>query len=207
MIAETMTREDVAACERRVIKALRSNPLVRLMVSALDAAGCPLTPSRHLACEECSPGVKGGFDAKVNQVVVCSNSCLSDDSVGEILFHELIHMYDYCAAKVDFGNLKQLACTEVRAANLAHCMDAWSDGSGSRESCVKRRAAASVRAIMPSAGEEGATKAVDEVFAKCYADLEPVGRLARQKKADGELALAEFLHFKDLLLSKRRPDE
>lgn len=38
-----------------------------------------------------------------------------------ILTHEMIHMFDWCNNNVDFKNIDHLACTEIRAANLAHC--------------------------------------------------------------------------------------
>ena len=36
------------------------------------------------------------------------------DRVTRTLAHELVHMYDYCTANIDFGNLDHLACTEER---------------------------------------------------------------------------------------------
>lgn len=33
----------------------------------------------------------------------------------------MIHMFDYCTNNLDFRNVEHLACTEIRAANLAHC--------------------------------------------------------------------------------------
>lgn len=33
----------------------------------------------------------------------------------------MIHMFDYCTNDLDFKNVEHLACTEIRAANLAHC--------------------------------------------------------------------------------------
>jgi len=38
-----------------------------------------------------------------------------------VLTHEMIHMFDYCNNDMDFRNVDHLACTEIRAANLAHC--------------------------------------------------------------------------------------
>lgn len=41
--------------------------------------------------------------------------------VRAVLLHEMIHMFDYCRNKLDVKNIHHLACTEIRAANLAHC--------------------------------------------------------------------------------------
>lgn len=57
----------------------------------------------------------------MNQVVICANACRSEEKVSDILSHELVHMYDFCTTSINFRNIDQLACTEVRAANLIHC--------------------------------------------------------------------------------------
>lgn len=40
-------------------------------------------------------------------------------------------MFDNCRHKLDLANINHLACTEIRAANLAHCsyMSALMEGS------------------------------------------------------------------------------
>jgi Peptidase M76 family. len=50
-----------------------------------------------------------------------------------VLTHEMIHMFDYCRNNLDFKNIDHLACTEIRAANLAHCsfLSAWHQGDAS----------------------------------------------------------------------------
>jgi inner membrane protease ATP23 len=175
------------------------------MMVALDRAGCTVTPHRHFVCEECNSGenVFGGYDVKVNQVVICSNRCRDEDKVAEILFHELVHMYDFCTAKIDFSNLSHLACTEIRAANLGHCKTPTESPFGNRENCVKDRAAASVRA-MTSVDAAVAMKAVTDVFKRCNADVEPVGRRTTGPDCEG-LALRDFLHFKQVLLAQKPP--
>ena len=45
----------------------------------------------------------------------------TSEEVEEILSHVLVHMYDYCTAKIDFSNRKHLACSEIRAATLTSC--------------------------------------------------------------------------------------
>ena len=152
-----------------------------LLIDAMRHFGCAVGGAnawRHMVCEECSPDVEGGFDVTTNQVVICSNHCKTDDKVAEILKHELVHMYDHCTADVNFDNVSHLACTEVRAANLSQCrFDVWNSrlsGSAHRD-CVKDKAARSV-AIIKNVSAEEAVRAVDAVFVRCYADLEPVGR-------------------------------
>ena len=52
---------------------------------------------------------------------MCQNSARAEGMIQGVLTHELIHMFDYCRHKLDLNNVKHLACTEIRAANLAHC--------------------------------------------------------------------------------------
>lgn len=68
----------------------------------------------------------------MNQIIICQNTAKSSDFVQRILTHEMIHMFDYCSNYLDFNNLEHLACTEIRAANLAHCsfLDAYAQTSG-----------------------------------------------------------------------------
>lgn len=118
------------------------NPAVKLMMAAMNKSGwydaiiksmrnnqinkqnmlffSPFDVRRHIACEVCHSSVHGGFDSEMNQIVICQNN--TDASrVPSILTHEMIHMYDFCKHNIDFKDIDHLACTEIRAANLAHC--------------------------------------------------------------------------------------
>jgi len=180
--AANVLREEKEDCEIRVAKALNS-PTALVLLAAMRRAGCDVTaePWRHFVCERCSPKVDGGFDASTNQVVICSNRCRSDQRVAEILHHEMVHLYDHCSVEVDFRNVRHLACTEVRAANLAQCKFSLTETrvGGRHADCVKAKAEQSVVVI---SGEDraAAAAAVDNVFQRCYGDLEPIGRRAAE---------------------------
>ena len=45
-----------------------TDPMVKLLLSALKSSGCPIEISRHVSCESCKSRVNGGFDPTVNQV-------------------------------------------------------------------------------------------------------------------------------------------
>lgn len=87
---------------------------------------------RHFSCEVCDRSVTGGYDPQLNQIVICQNNT-TEGTVQGILTHEMIHMFDYCNNKLDFTNIDHLACTEIRAANLAHCsfLSAMAQGDAS----------------------------------------------------------------------------
>lgn len=104
----------------------------------------------------------------------------------------MIHMFDYCRNDLNFKNIDHLACTEIRAANLAHCsfLSAWLVGDVSifnmkaaHQNCVKNKALKSIISVRDISVEE-ARKVIDKVFPKCYADLEPIGRRIRRNSHD-----------------------
>ena len=45
---------------------------------------------------------------------MCQNHVYSAENVGDILTHELIHMYDHCRGNVDWTDARQVACSEAR---------------------------------------------------------------------------------------------
>ena len=176
-----------------MVASLDSSPLVPLLLASLAKAGCPTTLARHVVCEPLPRGLLGGYDRELNQVVLCSEKCTDLGLVETILSHELVHMYDQCTARVDWQDVGHLACSEVRAANLVHCLGPLSgalrDGAppfSSHAACVEAKAVRSVKAVA-GLGEQAARAAVREVFTRCYNDLEPVGRRC---KGWGEQELA-----------------
>ncbi|KAI4486917.1 hypothetical protein M0802_012236 [Mischocyttarus mexicanus] len=174
-------------------------PLIQLMMAALKSSGCEVDLRRHISCEVCDHSVRGGYDAKLNQIIVCQNTSRSESKVRGVLAHELIHMFDYCRNKVDFNNIDHLACTEVRAANLVHCsfMSAFMQGTASpfhikqaHQDCVKNLAKSSLM-VVRNLTEEQAKMAIDKIFPMCYNDLEPIGRRIRRNSLDINRAYME----------------
>lgn len=192
---------DRIKCEHRVYDCLKTNRLVRLMMSALKNSGCPIDIRRHIACEPCDKSVTGGYDPVMNQIVVCNET--SKNIVPGVLAHEMIHMFDYCVHKVDFKNIDHVACTEIRAANLTHCsfMSAFMQGDVTpfnfknlHQDCVKTKALHSILAVR-DVTEEEAVAVIERVFPKCYADLEPIGRRLKRGSNDIDKAYREGFYY------------
>lgn len=190
-------------------------------MGALKSSGCPIDLRRHISCEVCDESVSGGYDPITNQIVVCQNMargqgmvCIAISNlafwywnnlfsillqVQGVLTHEMIHMFDYCRNNLDFKNIDHLACTEIRAANLTHCsfLSSVSQGDSSpinikqtHQDCVKTKALMSVLAVRQVSKDE-AIDAVERVFPRCYADLEPIGRRIRRNSEDMKKAFME----------------
>ncbi|XP_059481464.1 mitochondrial inner membrane protease ATP23 homolog [Neocloeon triangulifer] len=196
---ESSSDIDKLKCEKNVYSCAKNSPLIKLMMGALRSSGCEIDLRRHIACEFCDPSVTGGYDPLLNQIVVCQNVAKEEGLVQGVMAHEMVHMFDYCRHKLDFKNLKHLACTEVRAANLTNCsyMSACVQGDASpiriqqtHRNCVRTKAIASVKAVR-NVTDEQAAEAVDSVFDKCYKDLEPIGRRIRRNSYDMHRAYYE----------------
>lgn len=190
-------------CEKKAYECLKTSKLVQLMTAALKSSGCAIDMRRHISCEVCDPSVTGGYDPLLNQIVLCENLNQSKGVIQGTLVHEMIHMFDYCRHNVDFTNIEHVACTEIRAANLAHCsfLSAWIQGDASpinfkkqHQECVKNKAVASVLAVR-NVSEREAVIVVERVFPKCYYDLEPIGRRLKRKLTDLDKAYEEGYYY------------
>ncbi|XP_023369491.1 mitochondrial inner membrane protease ATP23 homolog isoform X2 [Otolemur garnettii] len=108
--------------------------------------------------------------------------------MNRVVTHELIHAFDHCRAHVDwFTNVRHLACSEVRAANLSGDCSLVNEIIRLRfglkqhhQTCVRDRAVLSILAVR-NISKEVAQKAVDEVFESCFNDHEPFGRIPHNK--------------------------
>ncbi|EZA53866.1 mitochondrial inner membrane protease ATP23 homolog isoform X2 [Ooceraea biroi] len=194
---------DKARCEANVYKCIKNSPIVKLMLAALKSSGCEVDMRRHISCEVCNPIVSGGYDSEFNQVVICQNTVSSASIIQGVLLHELIHMFDFCRNKLDVKNIDHIACTEIRAANLAHCSfissliqghSSFFNIKASHQNCVKNKAKLSIMNVH-KVSDEVASAAIERVFTKCYNDLEPIGRRLRRNSEDMPRAYAEaFLY-------------
>ncbi|XP_072124360.1 mitochondrial inner membrane protease ATP23 homolog isoform X3 [Mobula birostris] len=154
--------------------------------------------NRHFSCEDCDGTVSGGFDAEISQIVLCQNNIHQQQHMNRVVTHELIHAFDHCRAHVDwFHNIRHLACSEIRAANLSgECtfqneLSRFNFGlKQHHQKCVRERACRSILAVR-KVSQETAKKAVDDVFDSCFNDHEPFGRIPHNKK-DAKYAHRNF---------------
>lgn len=195
---KTFTFKNV--CQQNILKALQA-PLIKLMVSALENAGCKTDLLRHFSCDICKEGGDiqhfGGYDEMNNQIFFCCNNSASSGHVHGTMLRGLLHMFDVCTRKVDFLNVEHLACMEIRKANLANCNymiyftrpESTFSIDEQHRKCVQNTA---VEFLMKTrfVEEKIARAAVEKVFTKCYSDLEPIGRRVKDmddmKRAERE---------------------
>ncbi|XP_020612027.1 mitochondrial inner membrane protease ATP23 homolog [Orbicella faveolata] len=171
-------------CKERLAKACRNSAYVRFMLDAMSRLGCDVDPDKHFVCEPCDPKLVGGFDHDAKEMFLCENAIYTQSAMENVLTHELIHAYDNCRIKYDPDNVKHLACTEIRAANLSG--DCWFSKEAfgrfkfrwraHQQECVKTRAVKSMLCVRNISKEE-AEKVVESVFDACFHDTEPFERI------------------------------
>ncbi|KAM9171241.1 mitochondrial inner membrane protease ATP23 homolog [Pangshura tecta] len=185
-------------CQLMLKIALDTSPYAQLLLDAMKQSGCTVYKDRHFACEDCDGCVSGGFDSATSQIVLCQNNIHQQSHMNRVVTHELIHAFDHCRAHVDwFSNVKHLACSEIRAANLSgDCslineMTRFKFGlKQHHQTCVRDRAIRSILAVR-KVSKETAEKAVDGVFDSCFNDHEPFGRVPHNK-SDAKYAYRNF---------------
>jgi len=178
-----VTSKKHTKCLKRVGKSCKSDPYVKFMVNALERLGCNFAIEKHVACEPCGDKVIGGFDPDKKQIVMCENNIANQSIMNQVMTHELIHAFDVCRVRYEKDNLRHLACTEIRAANLSG--DCFFSREVSRlklgfkahhQKCVKERAVKSMLCVR-DISEEQAKNIVDSVFEPCFKDTEPFERI------------------------------
>lgn len=117
-------------------------------------------------------------------IFLCQQNIQNETHARESMAHELIHAIDMCRTKMDpINNCIHMACTEIRAENLAgecHWVRELQRGRmgtnfvGHGAECVKRRAIRSVKAN-PNCAEKAA-EYVDAAFDRCFKDTFPFDR-------------------------------
>lgn len=147
-------------------------------------------------CAHCPDGAAaaGGYIPDKGLVVLCQQWVAKQPKeVENTLVHEMIHAYDDKRAFMNWNDLTQHACTEIRAANLSGDCSAMREldrgqlnplnlgGAGMR--CVRRRAQLSVAMHPDCPNKEAAEAAVERAWKSCYFDTAPFEANPRSKDA------------------------
>ncbi|KAJ3032604.1 Mitochondrial inner membrane protease atp23 [Rhizophlyctis rosea] len=171
-------QKSLAKCEKWKSRLLQNSPIIRFMLSELEKSGCPLSDS-HFRCSPCPENRSGGFAPDFG-VVLCAGHLMTRKRMEDTMVHELVHAYDHCTTKVDWGKCEHYACSEIRAAALSgDCK--WDrevnrgilGWRGHLQTCVKRRAISNLKQLPQCQGEQVAEDAVRAVFHDCFADTAP----------------------------------
>ncbi|KZV83221.1 hypothetical protein EXIGLDRAFT_649894 [Exidia glandulosa HHB12029] len=166
-------------CEKWKKDLMHSSPRITFIRKHLALLNCPISNSNVL-CAPCGPTRAGGFGPETGTLLLCQNRFADKKHMEDTIAHELIHMYDHCRFKLDWFNLRHVACTEIRAASLSgdcrasrEFMRAQVGFTKQHQSCVRRRALLSVRGHPNCPDDATAERVVSEVWESCFNDTRP----------------------------------
>ncbi|PWN97263.1 hypothetical protein FA09DRAFT_284633, partial [Tilletiopsis washingtonensis] len=169
---------------------MRTSPMLRFMTKHLALVSCPVdgasrTDGTGIMILPCAPGAAGGFGPNEprehSAILICGNRMMDKGHLEDTLAHEMTHFWDHCRFKVDWDDLRHVACSEVRAASLSgDCSmkrEMWKNRNYNfvkgHQTCVRRRAALSVAMHPKCKDQEQAESIVDQVFNSCFRDTRP----------------------------------
>lgn len=73
--------------------------------------------ARNVICRRCDTldrkGIKQGAFAGEAGILLCANHVRDRKSMEDVLAHEMVHAYDFMRFRVEKGDLRHAACTEV----------------------------------------------------------------------------------------------
>lgn len=126
-------RRDRERVEYMAAKLFQNSPMIRFMTRQLKLVGCDpyhqVDPSDRtaiprLAIQSCpDENTAGGFTPSQEKgqhysnagIVICADRILNKQHLEDTLAHEMIHWWDHCRFRVDWKDLRQIACSEVSA--------------------------------------------------------------------------------------------
>jgi inner membrane protease ATP23 len=165
-------------CLSVVQDAIEKNPFINILINSMKEHGCEVTPD-FFKCKPC-PIKVGGFYDETLGIVMCENQQQLKTTLEDTLVHELVHAFDSCRADIDPDDCLQIACTEIRAANLSgEC--GWSRELMRGQykfqkhlpECVKRRGIATLQ--MNTKCAKRAPEYIEAAWRSCYRDTAPFG--------------------------------
>lgn len=176
---------------------LKYSPTVRFMVQqiaklsennpAIDGGKVKPFEESKIICDVCPEWRSGGFHPDLG-ILICQNRIRNKWHLEDTLSHELVHQFDNLKWNVDWLNLKQHACSEIRASSLSgECRFSqefarrgfgFNVAKGHQE-CVKRRAVLSVMGNPNCKDKSHAELLVNEVWDSCFNDTRPFDDIYR----------------------------
>tara|TARA_B100000795_G_scaffold190927_1_gene145511 strand:- start:2151 stop:2924 length:774 start_codon:yes stop_codon:yes gene_type:complete len=150
------------------------------------------TALNHLLmyCRHCTnTGVEGTARAfyadPPPQLIFCTKRVRSANQMEDCFVHEMIHAVDHCTRDMNLRKCDALACSEIRAAREAECLNSYiPEWKGekikvpwaitymgfTKEGCVRDNATRATQALFP--GKVGAA-CVNKMFDQCFKDTVP----------------------------------
>ncbi|KAM3081146.1 Mitochondrial inner membrane protease atp23 [Clarireedia jacksonii] len=187
-------KRDCEQCEKWRDYNLKYSPTVIFMQKNIRELNGKLD-EENIRCRRC-PARRGEDGRLVRQgggfspdhgIQLCANEMRNRNHVEDTMAHEMVHAWDHLRWKVDWGDLKHAACSEIRAASLSgECRwtrEFWVKNNWKltqqHQNCVRKKAIQSVLARPWCKDDVQAVKVVNEVWDSCYSDTRPFDEIYR----------------------------
>ncbi|KAI9843697.1 MAG: Mitochondrial inner membrane protease atp23 [Sclerophora amabilis] len=102
---------DCKRCEAHRDYLFKYSPVVRFMREHVTKLGGELNEN-NVICRRCNVRMGAGFHPGAG-ILLCANEMHDRGHLENSLAHEMVHAWDHLRFKVDDGNLRHAACTEV----------------------------------------------------------------------------------------------
>eukprot|EP01129_Flabellula_baltica_P000489 TRINITY_DN10494_c0_g1_i1.p1 TRINITY_DN10494_c0_g1~~TRINITY_DN10494_c0_g1_i1.p1 ORF type:complete len:190 (-),score=30.62 TRINITY_DN10494_c0_g1_i1:22-591(-) len=166
-------------CEEHVIHNLEHDNIFLHILKSMQQLGAEIT-NDFINCMPCPVPAAGFYDPRLG-IVLCEDTSEVNGNAtrnSHILRHEAIHAYDTLRARMDERSCMDIACSEIRAANLSgQCKYSREILRGNfsitkhQQDCVSRIAKAAV-AMQPQC-KDFVEEIFDEVWLPCFNDTAP----------------------------------
>jgi hypothetical protein len=119
--------------------------MLRFMTKHLALVSCPVdgasrTDGTGIMILPCAPGAAGGFGPNEprehSAILICGNRMMDKGHLEDTLAHEMTHFWDHCRFKVDWDDLRHVACSEVRGCAAVHQTTALTPSSLAGPRCI-----------------------------------------------------------------------
>ncbi|KAF2236983.1 hypothetical protein EV356DRAFT_442594 [Viridothelium virens] len=183
--AVILEKPDFERCEQQKQWLFQHSPMIRFLREQIQLLGSDINPS-NVHCGRCITARQGGTSREYG-IMLCSNNHRRRKVLEDTLAHEMVHCWDHLKWKIDGGNLRHAACTEIRAATLSgECRftnEVWRRGqwglTQKLQDCVRRRATLSVTERPNCQDDVHAARVVNEVWDSCFNDTRPFDEIYR----------------------------
>ncbi|KAK8172991.1 mitochondrial inner membrane protease atp23 [Phyllosticta citrichinensis] len=176
---------DIKRVEKQRDWLFQNSPVIRFLRDEINKLGGDINPM-NVRCRRCTTSQGGGIDQDYG-ILICANYMRNQGHVEDTIAHEMVHAYDYMRFKVDRWNLRQQACTEIRASTLSgECRftrEFFTRGqwrfTQQMQECIRRRATLSLMARPSVKDDVHAARIVNEVWDSCFNDTRPFDEIYR----------------------------
>jgi inner membrane protease ATP23 len=128
-----LEKRQIARCEKWLAELRSASPVVRFLQQH-TALLSPSAADVPIVCHPCDGLQAGGFSDELGAILICTNGVYSKAHMEDTIAHELVHAFDQRRFKVNFGNLRHLACSEASSAlQYVVCLRCRKDSSGQLE--------------------------------------------------------------------------